>query len=238
MKQRRLLDEQIAYYRARAAEYDEWFFRQGRYDRGPEQRAAWFEEVGRLEAALRAASPQGEILELACGTGLWTRHLVAGASHITALDASPEAIALNQARLRSDKLTYVVGDVFAWTPPRSFDFVFFSFWLSHVPDSQFDSFWDLVRRALRPGGHAFFIDSLREPQSTARDHALLGDSGVVRRRLNDGREFSVIKVFHDPSALEQRLRRQGWEGVVRSSGRFFLYGSLTRCGGVAGAGGA
>ena len=31
-----ILQEQIDYYRARAAEYDEWFNRQGRYDRGPQ----------------------------------------------------------------------------------------------------------------------------------------------------------------------------------------------------------
>jgi hypothetical protein len=28
-----LLQEELAYYRARAGEYDEWFLRQGRYDR-------------------------------------------------------------------------------------------------------------------------------------------------------------------------------------------------------------
>ncbi len=31
---RRILEEQKAYYRARAAEYDEWFYREGRYDHG------------------------------------------------------------------------------------------------------------------------------------------------------------------------------------------------------------
>jgi hypothetical protein len=31
-----LLEGQLAYYRARAEEYDEWFFRRGRHDRGPE----------------------------------------------------------------------------------------------------------------------------------------------------------------------------------------------------------
>ena len=36
-----LLDEQIAYYRARAAEYDQWWLRQGRYDQGPELAARW-----------------------------------------------------------------------------------------------------------------------------------------------------------------------------------------------------
>lgn len=31
---RKILEEQIEYYRARAAEYDDWWFRRGRYDRG------------------------------------------------------------------------------------------------------------------------------------------------------------------------------------------------------------
>ena len=35
----------MAYYQARASEYDEWFLRQGRYDRGSAQNAPWFTEV-------------------------------------------------------------------------------------------------------------------------------------------------------------------------------------------------
>ena len=64
--------EQLTYYRARAAEYDEWFLRRGRYDRGDEHRRLWFDEVAAVEAALIDAHPAGDILELACGTGLWT----------------------------------------------------------------------------------------------------------------------------------------------------------------------
>ena len=29
-----ILSDQLGYYRARSGEYDEWFFREGRYDRG------------------------------------------------------------------------------------------------------------------------------------------------------------------------------------------------------------
>jgi hypothetical protein len=43
-----LLEEQIAYYKARVNEYDEWFLRQGRYDRGnrPRSNASILTELG------------------------------------------------------------------------------------------------------------------------------------------------------------------------------------------------
>jgi ubiquinone/menaquinone biosynthesis C-methylase UbiE len=228
MEERQLLREQAEYYRARAAEYDEWFLREGRYDRGPEHRAQWFGEVAAVEAALHDALRSGEVLELACGTGLWTRHLVEQHSRVVAIDASPEAIAINRERLQSDVVEYVVADLFAWVPPAGrFDAVFFGFWLSHVPHGHFDAFWATVRMSLKPNGRVFFVDSLLEQTSTARDHDRLDKSGVVRRRLNDGREFSIVKVFYEPAQLERRLSDRGWEGWVRSSGQFFLYGSVT-----------
>ena len=85
----------------------------------------------------------------------------------------------------------------------------------------------MVWTALKPGGAAFFIDSLLEQSSTAGDHDVLDDSGVVRRKLNDGREFHIVKVFHEPAALERRLFESGWTGWVRSTGQFFLYGAMT-----------
>jgi len=87
-----LLGEQIAYYRARAGEYDEWFLRQGRYDRGPALNEQWFEEVGQVVGALEAFAPTGRVLELAGGTGLWTERLVHLADSVTVVDASPASI--------------------------------------------------------------------------------------------------------------------------------------------------
>jgi demethylmenaquinone methyltransferase/2-methoxy-6-polyprenyl-1,4-benzoquinol methylase len=229
MEERDLLREQGEYYRARAAEYDEWFLREGRYDRGPEHRARWFREVAIVEAALQKTLQSGEVLELACGTGLWTQHLVKQHSRVVAIDASAEAIAINRQRVHSDVVEYIVADLFNWTPPASrFDAVFFGFWLSHVPPGHFDAFWETVQMSLKPHGRVFFVDSLLDQTSTARDHDHLDTSGEVRRRLNDGREFSIVKVFYEPALLEERLADCGWEGWVRSSGQFFLYGSVTR----------
>jgi SAM-dependent methyltransferase len=228
MEDRQLLDEQIAYYRARAQEYDEWFLRQGRYDRGPEHREQWLGEVEEIATALRSAVDGADVLELACGTGLWTRRLAENNKRVLSVDASPEVIAINRERVGSANVEYRVADIFSWVPPTAFDVVFFSFWLSHVPPARFDEFWSIVKGALKPGGRVFFIDSLMEQTSTARDHGPLDESGMAHRKLNDGREFNIVKVFYQPSALEERLTWMGWTGWVRSTKTFFLYGYLTR----------
>ena len=47
-----LLAEQVAYYQARAGEYDEWFLREGRHDRGPEWNRRWFSELEEVRREL------------------------------------------------------------------------------------------------------------------------------------------------------------------------------------------
>lgn len=228
MEDRQLLDHQIAYYRARAQEYDQWFLRQGRYDRGPEHRRQWLGEVEEIETVLRSTVHDAHVLELACGTGLWTRRLAENNVHVVAIDSSPEVIAINRERVESANVEYVAADIFSWVPPANFDVVFFSFWLSHVPPARFEEFWAIVKAALKPGGQAFFIDSLMEQTSSAKDHGPLDESGISQRRLNDGREFNIVKIFYQPPELEQRLAEMGWTGWVRSTSTFFLYGLMTR----------
>ena len=223
----RLLDEQVEYYRARAAEYDEWFLRQGRYDRGEEHKRRWFAEVATVETALAAAAPYGDVLELACGTGLWTRHLVRQARSLTAVDASTEVLEINRARVGDPRVTYVQANLFEWEPPARYDFVFFGFWLSHVPPDRFASFWRFVGRTLRPGGRAFLVDSLAEREATARDQHWETD-GIVERRLNDGRAFRIVKIFYDPSSLGAQLAGLGWKTDVTATPSFFVYGSVHR----------
>lgn len=219
------LREQLEYYRARAQEYDQWWLRQGRYDRGAALNAQWLADAGELYSALAVFRPAGRILELACGTGIWTERLLPFASHLTALDGSPEMLSINAARLRSPKVRYIEADIFEWRSDERFDTVFFGFWLSHVPPGRFAAFWETVRACLAPGGRVFFVDSRREETSTALDHRLPGpEATLLRRRLNDGREFQIYKLFHEPAELGGRLRGLGWDAEVRSTSRYFIYG--------------
>jgi 2-polyprenyl-3-methyl-5-hydroxy-6-metoxy-1,4-benzoquinol methylase len=226
-----VLTEQLEYYRARAAEYDKWWLREGRFDRGPEANARWFAQAAELERVLARFDPRGEVLELACGTGLWTRRLVDHAAHVTAVDAAPEVLEINRARVGDPSVTYVQADLFEWTPePGAYDACVFTFWLSHVPDSRFAAFWERVGAALKPGGRVFFIDSARTASSTAADHRLPEEGeATMTRRLDDGREFQIIKRFYDPDQLTRALRELGWDCRTGTTGEFFIYGTTSRC---------
>lgn len=224
-----LLAEQVAYYRARAGEYDAWWLRQGRFDRGAEFNAAWFAEVADVERTLRAwlaAARPRRALELACGTGLFTRHLAPEVGSLTAIDASPEVIARNRARLAAlgiANVTFVEADLFAWRPDARYDLVFMSFWLSHVPVDRFDAFWSTLREALAPGAAVYLIDSAHDPTSTAVDHVLTG-TGVVTRKLDDGSTYRIVKHFWTPGRLADALARLGFRASIAQTPRYFIHG--------------
>jgi SAM-dependent methyltransferase len=222
-----LLTEQLDYYRARAGEYDQWWLREGRYDRGPEANEAWFKQTRELELILERFDPRGEVLELACGTGLWTRHLIRYADRVTAVDGAAETLAINRARVAGDRVSYVQADLFEWHPePAAYDACVFCFWLSHVPESRFAAFWEMVASGLRPGGRVLFIDSGASERSTAIDHqGPDSEQHIQTRRLDDGREFEIVKRYYKPEALERALTELGWDSEVRTTGEFFIYGT-------------
>ena len=134
-----LLEEQKRYYAARAPEYDDWWHRRGRYELEPDALARWRADIAEADTALEAFAPRGSVLELAAGTGLWTRKLVRLADRVVAVDANRETLALN-----TDEAELVVADVFDWEPGEEFDVVFFSFCSRTFP-----------RRASRSSGRSF-----------------------------------------------------------------------------------
>ncbi len=226
-----VLREQLDYYRERAAEYDQWWLRQGRYDRGPAQKAQWFAEASEVRAALVAFRPEGRVSELACGTGIWTEQLLPFADELTAIDGSREMLAINAWRLGSPQVRYIEADLFRWRPgPKErFGTIFFGFWLSHVPPERFAAFWNLLDSCLAPRGRIFFVDSRYQETSTAVDHVLPERSAtVLQRRLNDGREYRVYKVFYDGDELTRRLADLGWRFEIGETRNYFMYGAGCR----------
>jgi demethylmenaquinone methyltransferase/2-methoxy-6-polyprenyl-1,4-benzoquinol methylase len=212
-----VLGEQKRYYAERAPEYDDWWYRRGRYELEPAALARWQADIAEAEVALAALGHHGSALELAAGTGIWTRRLVGLADRVVAVDANAETLALN-----TPDAELVRADVFEWRPAERFDLVFFSFWLSHVPEARFDEFWALVRSALRSGGRVFLIDS------SAGDKAHTGTDQkgeLETRTVADGTAFRIVKRRWEPEELAERLRPLGFElELTMTANRSFIVG--------------
>ena len=219
-----ILKQQIQYYRARANEYDEWFYRKGRYDRGAQDNQRWFNEVAVVKNTLHQIGVVDDILELACGTGIWTQELLNIGKKITAIDASEEVITINRSKLNSPSVEYHLIDLFTWEPDTEYNLVFFAFWLSHVPPKLLDSFLKKVYQSVRFGGQVFIIDSRFEPTSTAKNHILKDDGNIYKsRKLNDGQEFQIVKIFYQPDELQDKLKQVGFHAEAKVIDNYFIY---------------
>jgi demethylmenaquinone methyltransferase/2-methoxy-6-polyprenyl-1,4-benzoquinol methylase len=216
--------EMVAYYEARAPEYDDWYLRRGRYARGPIHDAAWNAELDAAGRWLDALPIHGEIVELAAGTGWWSP-LLAGKGELSLYDAAGAPLDRARERLVAHSLRAHLHVRDAWAEPdRQVDVVFAGFWLSHVPRDRLAAFLAIVRRWLKPGGTFAFIDSRLDPQSSAADHPEPANDASLRR-LDDGREFTVVKVYYEPLDIETALANADFaKAEVTTTGRFFLTG--------------
>jgi trans-aconitate methyltransferase len=204
----RVIEEQIQYYRRRAAEYDATAY-------GALGPAA--ERISRIGSVWPV---EGAVLELACGTGMWTRMLADRAAELTAVDASPEAIDIARRRCPAS-VRFCCADILSWTPDRRYQLVFFGFWLSHVPSSRLEKFFDMLRRSLTATGEVIFVD---EHVSQAWHEQLTADPEIVMRDLSDGTRHQVVKVFLDPPRLVARLDALGWDCELGVDGEDWVIG--------------
>jgi SAM-dependent methyltransferase len=213
----------VPYYEARAGEYDDWYLRRGRYAHGPVQDLAWQMELDTATTWIDALPLGGEIVELAAGTGWWSA-LLATKGELHAYDAASAPLDRARDRLVAHRLRAHLHVRDAWAAPdRAVDALFTGFWLSHVPRPRLAEFLVIARTWLRPGGIYAAIDSQPDAASGTVDRLPAPAPDLARRRLADGREFTIPKVHYRAEELTAALQSAGFGDVeVRSSGRFFL----------------
>ena len=207
---RDLLDEQIAYYRERAGEYDATSMPDG---------DPYAVHAEAIRAAVRGAVG-GRVLEIAAGTGQWTGLLADIADELLVTDASPEMLELNRAKVgERANVRYEVADAFAMPASHAFDTVFFGFFLSHVPPSRFEAFWAVLDGLVAAGGRVVFVDEAAPGVSNEEwiDRA----AGIVHRRLQNGSAHRAVKVLWRPEELEARLDGLGWTASVHEERPFY-----------------
>jgi ubiquinone/menaquinone biosynthesis C-methylase UbiE len=167
--------------------------------------------VARATPLLQQLSPCRQVLELACGTGIWTHVLLTIGQEITTIDAAPERLQIAWQKLGDAAVRYEQANLFHWEPVQEYDLVFCADWVSHVLPGRLDGFLAKVRRAVRPQGHLVIIDQYAP---TAEDQQIATGEMYATRPLRDGRCFTIVKVFYDLTLLQDKLSHLGFAVAV------------------------
>jgi demethylmenaquinone methyltransferase/2-methoxy-6-polyprenyl-1,4-benzoquinol methylase len=184
------------YYAARAPEYD-------RVYKKPERQR----DLRLIERWLSSAFTARTTLELACGTGYWTRFIATTAKELAAIDVSAETLHMARARVKSLGVSFVLGDAYRLpVAARRFDAAFAGFWFSHVPRARAREFLRGLHRALVPGAKVVFLDNRFVPGSSTPIAEQDGDGNTYQlRRLEDGSTHRVLKNFPSESELPRAV---------------------------------
>jgi demethylmenaquinone methyltransferase/2-methoxy-6-polyprenyl-1,4-benzoquinol methylase len=183
----------LAYYAARAREYDRVYAK-------PERQA----DLRAIERWLPPLFAGARVLEVACGTGYWTQFIAPVAQQTLAIDAAAETLAVARARVPTATVEFVVGDAYA-LPARAarFDAALAGFWFSHVPKSRRVEFLGGLHAALRPGARVVLLDNRYVEGSSTPISGHNADGNTFQMRpLAGGAQHRVLKNF--PAADELR----------------------------------
>lgn len=217
-----MVEKTKEYYDQRAPHYFDWAHDTGDYEGEAKPNPSWYAEARTVLDVLEASRLGGNVLEVACGTGILTEVLVKSAATVTALDSSEGMIERCKSRLRENpKVRYVLSDFYVWVPEMAYDAVAFSFWISHVPNSKLDGFASKVSHCLKPRGRVFFVDQREE----AMEHESMErpDGEIARRTILEGREFRVVKHFYSPEEIRECFLRNGITVEVSKTPTHFYY---------------
>jgi len=180
----------------------------------------WSSPAGRQRAARRGRliieaaglSAGDRVLELGCGTGLFSRQFAATGCRLTAIDVSPELLAAASEKVTAGGATFMVAD--AEDVPfgdGDFDAVIGSSVLHHL---DIDRALAEIRRVLRPGGRMAFA----EPNMMNPQIALQRSVPLFRRWAGESPEETAF--FR--RGLARKLRERGF-GEVRIEPFDFLH---------------
>ena len=151
------------------------------------------------------------VLEIACGTGYWTRFAAPGSIGTLATDASHEMLGVARS-LGIANARFAHDDAYALASlgDARFEFGFAMHWVSHVPMARWDEFFRSFHRHLSPGARVLLADDIRRPDDADIYYSKLDsrDSFEIRE-LPNGESYEIVKHFFSPQDLRARLEPYG-----------------------------
>ncbi|GGY57760.1 class I SAM-dependent methyltransferase [Pseudoduganella albidiflava] len=148
-----------------------------------------------------------KVLEIACGTGYWTRLIGASAASIHAIDVNEEALALARARQPEGNVTFAQADAFDLPPaPGEYTAVFAGFWWSHVKREEQERFVAQLRAKLGKDVLLVLLDNVYvDGSSTVIARTDQEGNTYQFRTLPSGERLEIVKNFPTDSYLRKKL---------------------------------
>lgn len=186
------------YYARRAGEYEK------RYEL-PERQA----DLATIRRLLERELAGRRALEVACGTGYWTRIAAPVVLSLVATDAVSEVLAAARRELPSaGRARLVQADAYRLPfAAEAFDAALLLFWWSHVPRERRSDFLHGLGRVLRRDSLVILADN-RYVEENSTPISFQDESGNTyqRRSLDVGGEYVVLKNYPVPGELETTFR--------------------------------
>ncbi len=194
-----------AYYARRAAEYERIYAR-------PERQA----DLAQMCTAIEDAFSGRRVLDVACGTGYFTRHAARRARSVSGIDANEETLAIARSKGLANA-EFVLGDAYALPQAREpYDAALVTFWWSHIPLSRIEEFGRALHRLLAPGATVLMADNTYvEGNSTSISRTDEGGNTYQTRTLENGERYEVLKNFPTLGELTAWGERFGTDVTVR-----------------------
>jgi demethylmenaquinone methyltransferase/2-methoxy-6-polyprenyl-1,4-benzoquinol methylase len=192
----------VDYYARRAGEYERIYAK-------PERQA----DLRAMEAWISQAFVGRRVLEVACGTGWWTRFGARDCEWWWATDLNPQTLEIARHKpMPPSKVGFAEVDAYTWEGLERKDFTgrftgaFAGFWWSHVPVERLTGWLSSLHLHLSPGARVVFLDNKYVAGSSTpiarRDE--LGNTWQ-QRHLDDGSVHDVLKNFPTPQEAQAAL---------------------------------
>lgn len=193
------MKEQILYYEKRANEYDAVYLK-------PERQ----EDLRQLKNLLVAEFADLNLVEIACGTGYWTKILAQKAKSIIASDINEAVLKIaNQRAYGSCEVHFSQVDMNALVLQKDeFEGLFGGFIWSHILKEELTGFLERCLAQIAIGGKLIFIDNKYVKGSSTPIHRTDEKGNTFqKRKLQSGSTFEVIKNF--PTSTEVKRTVEG-----------------------------
>ncbi len=185
------------YYADRANEYDLTYQRPERQD-----------DLKTISILLKNLLDGHHVLEVACGTGYWTKIIASVAKSITGTDINNEVLQIEKNKLiNSKKVTFIQDDSYSLKKIQGNFTAGFAFsWWSHILISKLKDFLNMFHYRLQPGALVIFVDNSHTEGSCIPISRIDSDSNTYQiRKLQDGREYEILKNFPTRETFDEIL---------------------------------